>query len=445
MVVFGSLCLFASLASAQPNYGKLSSALYPNSRDDQAFTSKFFEIVEADKTADPLLEGRGPSIRDYSLDKIKFSFVTNVTETTVDLVLFNWTLPVFQGLELNQALSDFYGSNVYTLKNIGRKTVASQGRDQSQLTNFSYMFGANYMEKQIKKDTPPDYQVPEEYLNWKPNPEYMDRSAPLRQALDSNNLVMLSPSKEVFFEGIGMQTSMRPFMEIQFAKKGGFQNMIMGMMVHEMFHVKEGEDQANGLASERKISIDRNALVQQLQTDARLRSLIAAYVNIVFALSDGLKSATAPTKETEQLSDLKTIVGELKKNYSEAWKFVWNFEYTEGFADYVSAYSMIQVGVTTLSQKIDLEKSDDANNFTYRTGAFGGLYLARRLKQMPFANNEDHQESVWEIILRLGHVSESSVTPDQLVSKYSDASGVSSDNEIKRVTDYLISTVTSIK
>ena len=49
MVVFGSLCLFASLASAQHNYGKLSSALYPNSRDDQAFTSKFFEIVEADR------------------------------------------------------------------------------------------------------------------------------------------------------------------------------------------------------------------------------------------------------------------------------------------------------------------------------------------------------------------------------------------------------------
>lgn len=64
---------------------------------------------------------------------------------------------------------------------------------------------------------------------------------------------------------------------------------------------------------------------------------------------------------------------------------------------------------------------------------------------MPFANNEDHQESVWEIVLRLGHDSESSMTPDQLILKYSDASGVNSDNEIKRVTDYLVSTVTSNK
>lgn len=436
---------FSAVAFAQPDYGRLASALYPNSQEDQVFTNKFFEIVEAHKTADPLLEGRGPSIKEYSIDKIKFSFITNITDKTVDLVFFNWKLPVFNGLELNQSLSALYGSSVYVMKSVNRKSIASQGEDRSQLTNFSYMLGANTMERQIKKDAPSDYQVPEEYLNWKPNPEYMDRSAPLRQTLDINTLVMLSPNKKVFFDGMGIPEASRPFMEAHFAQNGGFQNVVMGMMVHEMFHVKEGEDQVNGFATRRRIDENRKEIVEQLQNDAHLRSLMATYVRIVFSLGDNLKNKTVGTAEISQLADLKTIIYEMKKNYSEAWKFIWNYEYTEGFAEYASAYSMIQVGITTFSQKIDLEKKDNANNFAYRTGALGGLYLSSRLHQMPFSNNEDHQESVWEIILRLTNTNASGQSADQLISKYQNIPGVDGDDEVKRVIDYLISTVMEMK
>lgn len=445
IVAFASLLTFSTLAFAQPDYAKLTSALYPNNKEDQAFTAKFFEIVEAHKTADPLLEGKGPSIKEYSVDKIKFAFITNIQDTTVDLVVFNWKLPVFQGLELEKSISDFYGSNVYIMKNVNRKSIASQGKDRSQLTNFSYMFGANYTEKQIKKDAPPDYKVPEQYLNFKPNPEYMDRSTPLRQTLDAQTLVMLSPSKKVFFDGFGIPVETRPFMEASFAKNGGFQNMIMGMMVHEMFHVKEGEDQVNGLALKRKINENRKEIVNQLQADAQLRSLMATYVRIVFSIGDSLKNQTVSATELEQLADLQTVITELKNTYPEVWKFVWNYEYTEGFAEYVSAYSMIQVGVTTFSQKIDLEKGDASNNFAYRTGTLGGLYLSSRLHQMPFSNNEDHKESVWEIILRLTNSKDSGQSSDQLVSKYLNVTGVDGDNEVKRVIDYLISTVMEVK
>lgn len=444
-VAFVSLFTFSTIAFAQPDYAKLTSALYPNNQEDQAFTSKFFEIVEAHKTADPLLEGRGPSIHEYSIDKIKFSFITNVTEKTVDLVLFNWTLPTFEGLALNKTLSDLYGSNVYVMKNVNRKSIASQGKDRSQLTNFSYMFGANYMEKQIKKDAPPGFKVPEQYLNWKPNPEYMDRSTPLRQVLDAKVLVMLSPSKQMFFEGMGIPETSRPFVEAQFAKNGGFQNMIMGMMVHEMFHVKEGEDQVNSFATRRKINEDRKEIVKQLQTDARLQSLMATYVKIVFSIGDSLKNKTVNAYELEQLADLKAIIAEFITNYPEVWKFIWNYEYTEGFAEYVSAYSMIQAGVTTFDQKIDLEKGDGSNNFAYRTGTLGGLYLNSRLQQMPFANNEDHQESVWEIVLRLTNTKANEQSSDQMISKYQNTPGIDGDNEVKRVIDYLVSTVMEIK
>ncbi len=444
-VTFVSLFTFSAIALAQPDYAKLSATLYPNNQEDQAFTSKFFEIVEAHKTADPLLEGRGPSIQEYSIDKIKFSFMTNITDTTVDLVFFNWTLPTFPRLEFNKSLSDLYGSNVYVMRNLTRKSIASQGQDRSQLTNFSYMLGANYTEKQIKKDAPPGYQVSEQYLNWKPNPEYMERSTPLRQALDTKVLVMLSPNKQIFFTGMGITEEARPYMEAHFAKTGGFQNVIMGMMIHEMFHLKEGEDQVADLAAKRKINEDRKEIVRQLQADARLRSLMATYARIVFSVGDSLKNKTVNASANEQLADLKTIITEFKTNYSEAWKFIWNYEYTEGFAEYASAYSMIQVGITTFDQKIDLEKGDVPNNFAYRTGALGGLYLSNRLHQMPFSNNEDHQESVWEIILRLTNTKVSSESTDQLVSKYSNVVGVDGEKEVQRVVDYLVSTVMDMK
>lgn len=60
--------------------------------------------------------------------------------------------------------------------------------------------------------------------------------------------------------------------------------MIMGMMVHEMFHAKEGEDQINGLAVKRKINEDRKEIVKQLQADPHLRSLMATYVRIVLSI-----------------------------------------------------------------------------------------------------------------------------------------------------------------
>jgi|GEM_PF-4310656 len=427
-------------AFAKPNYGLLSSDLYPSSQEDQAFVSKFFDIVEAHKTQDPLLEGRGPSIRDYSLDKVKFAFITNVTDDKIDLVFFNWKLPTFQGLEIQKVLSDIYGSTVYILKGVNKKSIASQGEDRSQLTNFSYMLGANTMEKQIKKDNP-TFQVPPQMLDWKPHPDYMDRSHLLRQTLDGNTLVMLSPSKELFFKQTGMTEQMRPYFEQMLTSQGGFYNSIMGMMVHEMFHVKEGEDQVNGFAKDRKINEDRKLIVEQLKSDANLRSLMATYVRIVFSIGDSSKNTSASAIELEQLADLRSVITELKTKYSDTWKFIWNYEYTEGFAEYVSAYSMIQVGITSFDQQIDLQKSDTRNNFAYRSGTMGGLYLVKRFNQMPFSNNEDHSESLWEIILRLTNAKPSAKSINEITSKYSTVAGVDGEDEVKRVIDYLISTV----
>lgn len=433
--------LLASVTTnAATDYKKIATSMYPDSQEDQAFLQKFFEISEAHKTLDPLLEGKGPSIKEFSVDKMRYAFIVNVTDEKADLVFFNWDLSIFDGLSLSSELSAIYGSNVYTLKNLNKKAIASQGENRSQLTNFSYMLGANTFKKQILKNSPPNFVVPDHMLDWKPNPDYLDRNSPLRIALDANSLVMLSPSKKLFFEGFGIPAEQQPMIESHFAKSGGFQNMIMGTMVHEMFHVKEGQDKVNDLVTDRSVNENRKEIINQMNSHAELRQILSTYVKIVFSIGLTMKSKPSDD-ESQLLSELRLVIDVIKAKYPETWKFVWNYEYTEGFAEYASAFSMVQVGITTLDQKIDLEIADAANNFAYRTGALGGLFLSQRLKVMPFQKDEDHKESLWEIILRLKSVNQSGNTVEEINQKYASSTVINPEDEIKRVVNYLVSTV----
>jgi hypothetical protein len=90
-----ALFIFSSAATGATRYVELGRQLYPQNSEDQAFVSKFFEIVEMEKTRNPLLNGRGPSISEYRLDKFRFAFMTDETRDTVDLAgnLLTYLLP----------------------------------------------------------------------------------------------------------------------------------------------------------------------------------------------------------------------------------------------------------------------------------------------------------------------------------------------------------------
>ena len=420
----------------------LSKALYPANSEDQEFTSKFFQIVELHKGQDPFFGGRGPSISGYSLDEIKFAFMVNITETQVDLIIFNWSLPVFEGLEIVPDISEMYGKTVYVLKGLDKTLIASQGVNHDTLTNFSYMLGSEYLRAQIQSKNP-EFEVPDEILDWKPHPGYMGREHPLRQALGTHSLPLLSPSKELFVSqfATNFTEEMLDIFEKHLEDRGGFEKIILGMMIHEIYHVKEGQDGANGLAEQRDIPLDRENLVEKLESDERLKQLYSAYAKIVFSIGDSLKSETVGQNELQQLRDLSVVISALRTNYPNAWAFIWDFEYTEGFAEYVSAYSTIQIGMTTLAEEIDLQKGDHANNFTYRTGALGGLYLRERLEVMPFDNREEFSRSPWELIIERSDLNGTRLLSEsEIVAQYA-GYPFDIDAEITSVCEYLVSTV----
>lgn len=104
---------------------------------------------------------------------------------------------------------------------------------------------------------------------------------------------------------------------------------------------------------------------------------------------------------------------------------------------------MIQGGVTSFDRQIDLQKSY-RNNFAYRTGAIGGLYLSHRVGNMPFSNTEDHRQSVWELVLEnVAQQPQSSQSVADIQGKYAGYS-FDTEKEIEEVINYLISTVTDM-
>lgn len=413
----------------------LSSALYPNSVDEQDFVNTFMKVVENHKNGlDPLMGGSGPSISRYQIDKMKFAFIREAKDGKVDLVLFNWNLEVFDGLEKDEDLSKLYGKDVYILKGLDPEMIASQGENNDQLTNFSYILGANTYAESVRVKYP-GITISDEFANWKPHPKYMDRTHPLRKALNAETLVLLSPSEKLFKDQFGPSEEAKAYYDQMVKTKGGFKKIMNGVMVHEMFHIKENQDQTLGLVKEREDKTDRKQLAKELE-DRRLVELLSSYTGLVFKIG---RDISANDQSKKNLESLSVVIDSIKSEYPNAWNYIWNYEYTEGFAEYASAQSLVDAKLFTLPEIIDLEIKDTANNIAYRTGTLGGLYLRNNLKIMPFANQEDHSKSVWELVIEQEKV-QSSGEINKIVEK-NKLPDDEFQSEIDAIKEYLTSTV----
>ena len=207
---------------------------------------------------------------------MKFAFLRNIKKDSVDLVFFNWDLEVFECLEKDEELSKKYGKPVYVLKNVDPKSIASQGLNNEQLTNFSYIMGAQSYAESIRAKYP-GITISEELANWKPQPNYMAKEHPLRKALNAQTLVVLSPDENLYYSQGGSPEA-EEYMRKAMESSGGFSKNMNGLIVHEMFHVKEGQDQTLGLMKERKIDGEVEKYTNKVATNMPTIELV---VNVI--------------------------------------------------------------------------------------------------------------------------------------------------------------------
>ena len=428
------LSLLPYLSHAVSNSAEVARILYPNNVEDQKFVRTFLKVLRLHKKKDPFAGGAGPSMRGFSIDKMPFSFLVNLRTTRVDLVIFNWKGPMFQGLLPQRELTHFFATPVYVLPNVPRSEIATQGENFDVLTNFSYVLGTKTMTASYERNFP-GFPIPPELSNFKPHPGYLDGTHPLRQALGSDTLPLISPSKSLLNLGTGERESE---LEERFKPHGGYISTILGMVLHEMFHLAESNDVVSGKVTGRPIHVLKGKLRRDMRTQKQLRDLLLLYSKIVFKLSATLGSRASPSTDA-MFAHLKFVIGLLKRDHPTAWNFIWDFEYTEGFAEFASAQSLVGISAVTFKEEIRNQKLDSENNFTYRTGALGGLIHTKFYGPVTFTQQEDKVMSIWEIILRKKDPKETTQTYQEIKDIYEEV-GLDYKKEMAKLVEYLETT-----
>lgn len=419
---------------------EIAKTLYPDNQEEIQFTKSFFDALELHKTRDPFLEGKGPSMHGFSLDKMCFAWMINITEVGVDLVIFNWKGQKLDSFVEYAELTQLFGSPVYLMKNVIKEKIATQGENSDLLVNFSFVYGKDHMAA-IHERKYPSQPIPDEIRNFKPHPNYMDANHPLRQNLGVSTMSLLSPSFKLLQDSYGggmSEEEMRRMLQ----PAGGFINSFLGMIIHEMFHVEEGDSHAIGTGVERKSDEDRGKIIEDLETDSRAVELISTYAKIIFSIADQMDGPVTGIG-LSQLAQLFVVIKELKNNYPDIWKFIWNYEYTEGFAEYASAYSMVGVKFVTLEDEVKHQKGDLWNNFVYRTGSLGGLFMIEKTKSIDFSSDQDKNSNIWELVIEKFKISSSNEPIESIIEKYRDYE-FDTELEIANLKEYLEGTIFQI-
>lgn len=419
--------------NSSSNYPEnLAHLLYPRGDDEVIkFTTAFFNVLVNHKVSGPFLGMKGPSGVQYSLDKNKFAFLVNDNDETADLVVFNWLTEPADGFEIHTELSVTYGSRVYVFKGLRKKQIIT-----SPALNFSYILGSDYIETQLLNSGMD--VVPNSFKNFKPQPNYLDRNHSLRTAIGQGSLPLFSPKQEYIFNVV--PHDVRSFFEETLQAQGGYIYKILGMILHETYHLVEGEAGVKKLISAREIHEDRAKVVGLLKTSEEVQSLVAAYIKIVFSIADNFANANVTETDLAKLVDLKSIIKVLKVEFPEVWNIIWIYEYAEGFAEYVAAESLISTSVISIQDNVSFEKAD-GNSFPYRTGTFAGLFMRFKLGKILFSNDNDHIFSPWELIINNFEelVSEDSV--EGTINKYANYP-INAEDEILEIIEYLNSSET---
>ncbi len=405
----------------------LARLLYPEGdKETIALTASFFQVLTNHKTNDPFLGMKGPSGIEYALNKNKFAFIINDFDELADLAIFNWGSEPANGFEIASELSEVYGSTVYFFKGLRQQNIIT-----SPALNFSYILGSDYIESQLLNSGMD--VVTESFKDFKPHPNYLEKTHRLREAIGDGSMPLFSPKREYIFNIVPPEV--KASFEEALLAQGGLIYKILGMWLHETYHVVEGEAGVKREIPTRVIPEDDAKALNLLENSKEVQILVNTYIKIIFSLAEHLTNENITETDLVMLRDLKLIIDLLKSNYPEVWNIIWTYEYTEGFAEYVSSESLISAGLISLLDNVRFEKAD-GNSFPYRTGTFAGHFMRFKLRKMLFNNLQDHFFSPWELIIK-DLVSTGAITPlNGIIKKYN---GYLTDAnlEIDKLIEYL--------
>jgi hypothetical protein len=349
LLIFSLLPVLALANPLDQRIKRTADCLYSNSAEDSFFFGSYLKLMlEHRQGRDPFSGRRGITVNSFSLDQRPIIFLINEKALTIDLLFINWNRPFFLGLQPFSSCEHGLGLNLAILRDVKKSQLGTQGENSDILTNFSFIYGNDLFKSH-------GFDVHTE--------NFLSPHHPLRESLGSEVIPMIHPSAEKLRD---MFPNARDFRKA-FPTFNDFFDNIFGMVIHEIHHIFEINDK----------------LTRSLNNDkAQTQKVIIAigkpeFKNSVLTYVALVRQASAQTKiEPELLKAIEISLAEIKRQQPYAYEMIRSYEYTEGIAEYVAMFSMLQIGFRTHKSNHHYQwEKDTSNSFFYKTGAFGGAAL----------------------------------------------------------------------
>jgi hypothetical protein len=371
-VLFILLLPVLAQASLNQIIEKTAACIYPEKNDSFFFASYLELLKEHGQGNDPFDGGNGVFVRKFSLAERPVIFLINEDATYVDLLILNWDRSSFEGQEPYLDCQFGMDLKMTTLKKVPKKSLATQGANDDILSNFSYINGNYY------------------FINYNfdvHSTSFLPPTHPIRVALNADSIPMFHPSEQKMKDLVGNDE----YYSVMFPDYKTFFDSTFSLILHEAYHTFDGNDKISI-----KSDIDKkktSIVIEALSANHQLNKLLIAYVSLVKSASqnqdDLLQKVKAIAIALEAMEKIEPYLVEMIRSY----------EYTEGFAEYVASYSMVQMKHRTWEENwIHQWQKDTSNAFFYKTGAFGGLVLKQHLHFKNWEKISISSETIWQFI-----------------------------------------------
>lgn len=370
----------------EPGLKILARELYPSDFFAQEIFIGLIKIMNLHKTKDPFLGGKAPGFSGFGMDRLPLGFYFNTTEDTTSLLLVNLVNEHSNDIETRDDWAKTIGFPLSIFRDIPLEAIATQqkGEKLELKSFFSYLVGADISIYDIEGN--------ENY----PHAKYLARSHPLRKAIGKKMAPLVAPMKSWQID-----FSLLPDL---LKLHGSLQNKIISLIVHESFHIHDSNERI-GNSFDLNLGVEPNEIIQASK-NTRFKKLIYGYF---YAISSIMKASKNSDNDLinnkvlrKELALLKELIKALKAEFPHAYQAYIFEEYSEGFAEYSAAQTMVDASLRSYEEQIKIEVQDEENSIFYRTGALGGMFMRTTVKTLPWSASEGKgydKQSVWEKLL----------------------------------------------
>lgn len=365
--------------------------------------TNFFQIVASHKKHSLFFGSQGPSQGDFSFCSEPFGILSKENEGNRSVLFFNWNYSIPKIMQLNEAISKIYGSNVYQITAFPLEQLTTTNSQfllpSLYLIGSSHFTAMNTIDLEFRNSRFSDTKA---FGNPKQTGEFYD-------SLGVNSISVFNFDHMEFMDGIlaSLPENLRNNPDfVDQLNKDSFMS-ILKVVLHEPVHTRQLNDLISGKFGRRKMVEQYSESIHKVLVSSEfpgLEAVLQKYRTNTHCFAYKYNSIDRWSKEVKQnamidLGKISEAISEIKTISPELYQYIRSYEYVEGIPEYVRAQSLEDVGLLPFNQGIVINLLNDSSNpLFYQTGAIAVSFMKRHLGFKAFEFGEDRNSSIWEIL-----------------------------------------------